>query len=119
MTRIRHRIGIAVLLALVLLAVPSGGVLAGPLDDAKRAGSVGERPDGYLGVVDEDAGAEMWALVDEINGKRREKYREIAAKNGTSVEAVAALAGAKLAEKTPPGQYLMTLSGKWVRKPAP
>jgi uncharacterized protein YdbL (DUF1318 family) len=118
MRRTGHRIGIAALLALALLAVPSGGALADPLDDAKQAGSVGERPDGYLGLVDENAGAEVKALVAEINGKRRERYGEIAKRNGTKVEAVAALAGAKLVEKAPPGQYVMTTSGKWVRKPA-
>jgi uncharacterized protein YdbL (DUF1318 family) len=111
--------GFAALLALVLLALPSSSVLADPLDDAKRAGSVGERPDGYLGAVGEGAGAEVEALVDEINGKRRERYSEIARKNGTRLEAVAALAGAKLVEKTAPGQYVMTSSGKWIRKPAP
>jgi uncharacterized protein YdbL (DUF1318 family) len=113
-----HRIGIAALLTLALLAVPSGFALADQLDDAKKAGSVGERPDGYLGVVGEDAGAEVKALVEEINEKRRESYREIAEKRGTSLEAVAVLAGAKLVEKAPPGEYVMTSSGKWIQKPA-
>jgi uncharacterized protein YdbL (DUF1318 family) len=118
MRRTGHRIGIATLLVFALLAVPSGGVLAEPLADAKKAGSVGERPDGYLGLVGNDAGAEVKALVQDINGKRREKYGAIAKKNGTSVTAVAALAGAKLVEKARPGEYVMTSSGKWVRKTA-
>jgi uncharacterized protein YdbL (DUF1318 family) len=119
MMRTRHRMGIASLLVLALLAVPSGGVLADPVDDAKRAGSIGERPDGYLGVVGEDAGSEVSALVDEINERRRQEYLEIARKNGISVEAVSVLAGAKLVERTPPGQYVMTSLGRWIRKPAP
>ena len=118
MRRTCHRIGIAALLALALLAVPSGSVLADQLGDAKKAGSVGERPDGYLGVVAANAGAGVPALVEEINGKRRQRYREIARRNGTTAEAVAALAGAKLVEKAPPGQYVMTASGRWIRKPA-
>ena len=118
MKRTCYRIGIAALLALALLAVPSGVALADQLGDAKKAGSVGERPDGYLGLVDENAGAEVKALVEDINGKRRAKYGEIAEKNGTSVAAVAALAGAKLVEKAPPGEYVMTQSGKWAQKPA-
>ena len=116
MGRACHRIGIAALLALALLAVPASVVLADQLGDAKKAGSVGERPDGYLGVVSGDAGAEVKALVEEINGKRREKYSAIAKKRGTSVEAVAALAGAKLVEGASPGEYVMTSSGKWTRK---
>ena len=118
MGRACHRIGIAALLALALLAVPASVVLADQLGDAKKAGSVGERPDGYLGVVSGDAGAEVQTLVEEINGKRRDSYREIAQKRGTSLEAVAALAGAKLVEKTPPGEYVMTSTGKWIQKPA-
>jgi uncharacterized protein YdbL (DUF1318 family) len=94
--------------------VPTGGVWADQLGDAKKAGTVGERPDGYLGVV--SGGAEVKALVEQINGKRREKYRGIAQKRGTSVKAVAALAGAKLIENAAPGEYVMTSSGKWTRK---
>lgn len=116
MRRTCHRIGIAALLALALVAVPSGLALADALGDAKQAGSVGERPDGYLGVVAGGAGANVQALVDEINGKRRQEYSAIAQRRGTSVDAVAALAGKKWIEKTPPGQYVMTTSGKWVRK---
>jgi uncharacterized protein YdbL (DUF1318 family) len=116
MTRTSHRMGIAALLVLALLAVPSGGVLADQLTDAKRTGSVGERPDGYLGLVDQNAGAEVKALVQEINAKRRAGYSAIAKKNGTSVAAVAALAGGKLVAKAPPGEYVMTSSGKWIRK---
>jgi len=118
MRRTCLRIGVAALLALALLAVPSGVVLADQLADAKKAGSVGERPDGYLGVVGGGAGAEVKALVEEINGKRREKYGAIAKKRGTSVEAVAVLAGAKLVEGASPGEYVMTSSGKWIQKSA-
>jgi uncharacterized protein YdbL (DUF1318 family) len=118
MRRDFHRAAVVAVLALILSAVPVGTSFAGQLDAAKKAGSVGERPDGYLGLVDQNAGAEAKALVQEINGKRREKYGAIAKKRGTSVEAVAALAGAKLVKGAPPGQYVMTSSGKWIQKPA-
>ncbi len=118
MTRTCYRIGIAALVALALLAVPSGGVLANPLDDAKKTGSVGERPDGYLGVVGGNAGADVITLVQETNGKRRNRYSEIGRKNGMSVESVAARAGAKLVKNASPGEYVMTSSGKWIQKPA-
>jgi hypothetical protein len=116
MRRTCHRIGIIALTALALLAVPSGVVLADSLDVAKKAGSVGERPDGYLGVVATDAGPDVKALVKEINEKRKKSYSEIAKKRGATVEAVAALAGAKLVGGAPAGQYVMTKSGNWVRK---
>jgi uncharacterized protein YdbL (DUF1318 family) len=104
---------------LALIAVPVGGALAGELENAKQAGSVGERPDGYLGVVDENAGSAVEQLVDKINGKRRKKYGAIAKKNGTSIDAVASLAGAKLIEKAKPGEYVMKPSGEWIQVSAP
>ena len=115
MRRTGLHIGIASLLVFALLAVPAGVAVADSLGDAKRAGSVGERPDGYLGVVG-NASPQVTALVQDINGKRRQKYSAIAKKNGTSVAAVAALAGAKLVENAAPGEYVMTVSGQWVRK---
>jgi uncharacterized protein YdbL (DUF1318 family) len=115
MGRTGHHIAISILLVFALLAVPAGVALADPLADAKRAGSVGERPDGYLGMVG-NASAEVRALVQDINGKRRQKYGAIAKKNGTSVATVAALAGAKLVENAAPGEYVMTSAGNWVRK---
>ncbi len=100
-------------LALVLTAVPA---LAGGLDGAKAAGQVGERHDGYLGLVDANAPGDVKELVERVNAGRRKKYGEIAAKRSTTVEAVAAQAGVKLLERTQPGHYVMDASGSWKRK---
>ena len=100
-------------LALVVAALP---VLASDLDGAKAAGQVGERVDGYLGLVDANAPADVKALVERVNEFRRQKYTEIAAKQGAPVEAVAAQAGAKLTQRAAPGQYVMDASGRWKRK---
>jgi uncharacterized protein YdbL (DUF1318 family) len=100
-------------LALVALAVPAS---ASPLDDAKAAGQLGERWDGYLGVVKPSEGAQ--ALAADINVKRKAHYAQIAAKNGATVEATAAIAGAKLVESAPSGQYVMPSSGSgWKQVP--
>jgi uncharacterized protein YdbL (DUF1318 family) len=100
-------------LALVLAVAPA---LAGSLDDAKAAGQVGERLDGYLGLVDASAPGDVKALVESVNAGRRQKYAEIAAKQSTTTKDVAALAGAKLIERTQPGHYVMDASGSWKRK---
>lgn len=84
------------------------------LDQAKGSGLVGEKPDGYLGVV--QASPEVEKLVQDINRQRAEKYKQIAAKNGTALAAVETLAGKKAIEITPPGQYVQAASGEWVRK---
>ena len=102
------------LLALLLalgLAGPAGAL---DLAEAKAKGLVGEQADGYLGVV--SGGGEASALAREVNAKRRAEYAEIAQKRGTTVEAVAALAGKKLVERTPGGQYVRGSGGGWVKK---
>lgn len=88
--------------------------LALDLDTAKRQGLVGERPNGYLGVVKATPAAVE--LVSEINKKRRQAYERIAEKNGISVEQVEGLAGQEAIKKTLGGNYLKTPSGQWVRK---
>ena len=87
------------------------------LASAKAQGLVGERPDGLVGTVDPaSASADVKALVQATNNERRKKYGEIAAKNGTSIDKVMAVAGADLIKRTPPGQYIMTAAGKWIKK---
>jgi uncharacterized protein YdbL (DUF1318 family) len=100
-------------LALALAAAPA---LAVDLDGAKAAGQVGERVDGYLGLVDANAPGDVKDLVERVNAGRRQKYAEIAAKRNAPVEAVAAQAGAKLTQRAEPGQYVMDASGRWKRK---
>lgn len=114
----RHRIStaaVAVAAAILFLAA-APGAWAEDLDAAKAAGLVGERPDGYLGLVSADAPPAVKQLVEQVNAKRKAKYTEIAKQNGTAVDAVAALAGAKLIERTPPGQYVMGVDVRWVKK---
>ena len=102
-----------VFLALGLLAAPAR---ADALDDAKAAGQVGERIDGFLGIVDANAPASVRALVDRINAQRQAKYQEIAKKQGAPVAAVAQITGKKLIERTPQGQYVLGANGQWRKK---
>jgi uncharacterized protein YdbL (DUF1318 family) len=89
---------------------------AATLDDAKAAGQIGEGVDGYVHLVDKNAPAAAKALVKDVNNKRKAKYASIAKTRGASVESVAALAGAKLVERTPAGQYVMDSNAKWRKK---
>lgn len=105
----------------LLLGFLTGLALSGPaaadaLGDAKRAGLVGEQADGYLGIVEPPGSAAVRALVEDINDRRRERYRGIAADNGIELEAVELLAGQKAIEKTPAGQFIRLPSGPWRRK---
>ncbi len=105
----------------VAIVVLSLGLLAGPalaasLDEAKAAGQVGEKIDGFLGVVDANPSADLRAMVDRINAERLAKYAEIAKKQGTPTDAVAKIAGQKLIERTPKGQYVLGADGQWRKK---
>ena len=107
------RIGAIVLLVAGLAIDPA---LAGALEDAKAEGLVGERIDGYLGVVDSGAPGNVKSLVNQINGEREAKYAEIAKKQGAPVAAVAQIAGKKLIERAGSGEYVMGADGQWRRK---
>lgn len=85
------------------------------LDEAKAKGWIGERRDGYVGVID-GAPAEALALVGRINDERREVYTGVATQNGVPLPQVEALAGQKLISRAAPGQFVMDASGRWIRK---
>jgi uncharacterized protein YdbL (DUF1318 family) len=104
---------IGTMLLLLLSALPAA---AQSLDEAKAAGQVGERIDGYLGVVDADAPGDVRAMVDRVNAERKAKYAEIAAERGTSVQAVAQIAGEKLIARAASGEYVLGASGQWRQK---
>jgi len=101
-----------VFLGLILVSMD---VLAVDLAQAKSSGTVGEQMNGYLGLVNPDAPADVKALVQDINAKRQAEYQRIAAKNGASVEDVARLTAQKVMGQTPSGQYVETTSG-WQRR---
>ena len=99
-------------LVLFLLAVsPAFGI---SVEEAKTKGWVGERPNGYLGVVN-PAAPEAQALANEVNEKRRQAYEDIAKRNRTQLDAVEALAGEKAIQNTKSG-YFVEGPGGWTRK---
>ncbi|MGB0748090.1 MAG: YdbL family protein [Magnetospiraceae bacterium] len=103
--------------ALAMLSIGVGGpAFADALDSAKKAGQVGEQSDGYLGVVSGGTPGNVRSLVQDINMKRREKYREIAASRGIGVTAFEAIMGEKLVNRAPKGEYVRLPNGKWKKK---
>jgi uncharacterized protein len=88
--------------------------LAISLDEAKAKGLVGEKPNGYLGMVN-PSGGEVEALMNDINQKRRQAYEEIAKRNKTPLNAVEALAGQKAIQNTKPGNFIEGPGG-WMKK---
>ncbi len=104
-----------VLLVLTALPVASGHAQSLSLQQAQQQGFVGEQQDGYLGIVTQAPGVQ--ALVDDINLKRRQIYRDIARKNNINLQAVEALAGKKAIENAGSGEMVQGNGGQWVKKP--
>jgi uncharacterized protein YdbL (DUF1318 family) len=113
MTRALHR---TLLAAAALVALAGAASAATDLASAKKEGWIGEQVDGYVGLVLADAPADVKALVQHVNEGRRAEYARIAAKNGLSVDAVAAEAGRKLIDRTGPGEYVKDSTGRWKKK---
>jgi len=101
-----------ILLALALPAAAAELDLAA----AKANGLLGERADGYVGAVVANPSREVQALADSVNAQRQAAYEEIARRNGTVVDAVAARAGAKLVERAGAGEWVTDAAGNWRRK---
>jgi uncharacterized protein YdbL (DUF1318 family) len=104
-------IGLIVLILLLLGPMP---LFALSLDEAKEKGLVGEKANGYLGVV-AIGDADAQALSDNINQKRRQIYQDIAQRNKTNVHEVETLAGEKAVHNTKPGNFVES-HGSWVKK---
>lgn len=106
------------LFALLFSLVLAGPALAIDLDSAKAQGLVGEKLDGYVGIVTSSPSPDLTKMVNDINLRRRDSYRAIADKTaGATLNAVEKLAAEKLIRKTPSGQYVEKSPGQWVKKP--
>lgn len=112
-TRLIGTLGLAVLLA---LSAHTAATAQSILDPYKAQGLVGERPDGFAGLVSSSAPADVAAKVRQVNDARRAEYARIAQQQGTTVDAVQAVFGKKLIARTAAGQYYMNPSGQWVKK---
>ncbi len=107
---------ISISLALAAFAFAPNASAGDPVIDAAiAAGDVGERIDGYLGVVG-TADAAVVRKVQDINNRRRAVYEQTARTNNTTVQIVAQIAGEKQIERLAPGQFFMDASGSWQSK---
>jgi uncharacterized protein len=111
------RLNGAVVALLLLIAIfgASTSVFALDVQSAKTQGLVGEQTDGYLGIPNPPGSDEVQKFVADVNLKRRAHYQEIAASNGTTLEAVQELAGKKLVEGAKSGEYVRGSDGAWTK----
>ena len=105
------------LLALSSLAIPA----AAPAQDsaaivaARRAGLIGERFDGYLGLASANTSAELRRQVGAINIRRRALYSNLASRKGVTPEEVGITAACSLLRRVNVGEYYLLNQGGWRR----
>ena len=92
------------------------GAAKSMVDQAKMDGLVGERIDGYLGLVRGGVSAEIQSAVNEINIRRKSAYTKLARDQGVEIAVIARLTGEKLVAKAYAGQMTMGADGVWNRK---
>lgn len=82
---------------------------------ARSAGLIGERYDGYIGIV-EAASPALRRQVAAINIRRRALYSSLAARRGATPEEVGITAACALLGQVGTGQYYLLGTGSWQRR---
>lgn len=84
---------------------------------AKQAGTVGERYDGYLGMVSA-VPEPVRRQVGEVNIIRRRLYTGLATRRNATVQEVGVAAGCELLERVRVGESYMLNDNVWRRRAA-
>lgn len=84
-----------------------------PAYEAARAnGQVGEKMDGYLGIVGAST-ADLQRMVNDINIRRRAVYAEKAQAANATLEEYSLTAGCIAISRTSPGEKYQAPDGSW------
>lgn len=116
------RLRLALVAGMVASSAAPAAAQTPAVDAARRAGIVGERFDGYIGIAGQASPA-LRSQVSTINIRRRALYSNLAASRGVSPEEVGVTAGCQLLARVQVGEMLMLVDGAWRRRlagqPAP
>lgn len=115
----RKRIVAGLLAALIVtgIAVPALAQRDPAYDAARKAGQIGEKMDGYLGIAGAET-PELRRIVNDINIKRRAVYAERAQANNATIEEYALSIGCQQILKTVPGEKYQAPDGSWQTRTA-
>ncbi|MEL7445967.1 MAG: YdbL family protein [Pseudomonadota bacterium] len=114
MTSLKNMIfaGSAGLLLAASFAAPAMAQRSAAYTEARANGSVGEKMDGYLGIVVAET-PQLRQLVNNINIKRRAVYAEQAQENNATLEEYALTVGCQQILRTKPGEKYQAPDGSW------
>lgn len=117
MTR-RMKLLIAAGIGIALVAgTKAYAVQADAAGQLRASGLVGEQADGYLGLADSSAPANVRAQMESINIQRRAAYTRLASTRGATIEEVAVATACQIfASRVAPNQYYRLTDGVWRRR---
>ncbi len=102
-----------------LVAMAVTGIATGALAQrdpayaaARQSGQVGEKMDGYLGIVG-TATPDLQRMVSDINIKRKAVYAQRAQAEEATIEEYALTAGCQAISRTVPGEKYQAPDGTW------
>ena len=103
---------IAAALVVAGLAVPAAAQRDPAYASARASGKVGEKIDGYLGIIG-GGDASLTAIVNDINIKRRALYASKAKAANATLDEYAMTAGCQAIAATAPGEKYQAPDGSW------
>jgi uncharacterized protein YdbL (DUF1318 family) len=105
------------LLAFSSLMVPATAPAQDPaaIIAARRAGQIGERYDGYLGLSSGNVSADLRRQVGAVNIRRRALYSDLASRKGVTPEEVGITAACSLLRRVSVGEFYLLGQGGWRR----
>ena len=105
------------LVGAAMLATPGSAQESASVTQARGAGLIGERFDGYVGFV-RMPGESLRRQVNAINIRRRALYSNPARQKGVSAQEVGITATCTLFARIPVGGYYLTSDRGWLRRGA-
>ena len=110
-------------IALTALALATAASAQTAYFDARAAGQVGERFDGYLGYAAAVPSPAARTQTEVLNIRRRALYSDLAQRRGVSPQEVGITAGCTLLGRVAVGERYMLSDGQWRQRgpgqPAP
>ena len=102
-------------LAGLVLPAPAAAQRDPAYQAAREAGQIGEKMDGYLGIVS-GGDAQLRAMVDDLNIKRRANYASRAQAQNATLEEYAFTQGCILISRTQSGEMYQAPDGSWQQR---
>jgi hypothetical protein len=100
------------LLAALALPAPAMAQRDPAYEAARKSGQVGEKMDGYLGVIGSQSAA-IQNMVADLNRQRRENYTQRAQAQSVTLQEYALTQGCVLISRTAPGEKYQAPDGSW------